>query len=41
MTGQSRRTVLIYLALVFAAGSLFGAAAHRFFNLWLLAENGQ
>jgi hypothetical protein len=33
MTGQSRRTVLVYLALVFAAGSLFGAAAHRFFNV--------
>ena len=33
MTRQSRRTVVVYLALVFAAGSLFGAAAHRFFNV--------
>ena len=24
---------MVYLALVFAAGSLFGAAAHRFFNV--------
>ena len=33
MNGQPQRTALIYLALVFAAGSLFGAAAHRFYDV--------
>lgn len=31
MTGQSKKTVAIYLGLVFAAGSILGAAAHRFY----------
>jgi hypothetical protein len=31
MNGQSRKTVAIYLGLVFAAGSILGVAAHRFY----------
>ena len=31
MNGQSKRTAAIYLGLVFAAGSILGAAAHRFY----------
>ncbi len=33
MNGQSKRTALLYLTLVFVAGSLFGAAAHRFYDV--------
>ena len=33
MNGQPRRTALIYLALVFIAGALLGAAAHRFYDV--------
>ena len=31
MNGQSKKTVAIYLGLVFAAGSILGVAAHRFY----------
>ncbi|MDA1314535.1 MAG: hypothetical protein O2968_14440 [Acidobacteria bacterium] len=31
MNGRSKRTVAIYLGLVFVAGSILGAAAHRFY----------
>lgn len=31
MTGQPRKVAALYLGLVFAAGSVLGAAAHRFY----------
>ncbi len=33
MNGQSKKTVAIYLGLVFAAGAILGVAAHRFYDV--------